>query len=821
MKKIFLCLMFFQSILSYSQNSLSGTVKNNLTQEPLVGAVIYFPDFKTGAVTGINGNYSVKNLPKTKTLLQVKMLGYKTVVKQIDLTEVSNLDLEMEESVVEEEEIVVSGTSHATEIKRSPIPMVSIDQKYLSQNASSNIIDAMIKVPGVNAVSTGPNISKPYIRGLGFNRILVLFDGVRQDGQQWGDEHGIEIDQNLVDRIEVIKGPASLIYGSDALAGVVNLIPANTMPEGMIKGQFQGNHQTNNNQISSSLNLAGNLKGFVWGLTGSQKQASNYQNKYDGRVYGTKYKENNFNAYLGLNKSWGYSHLNFSLYDNLQEVPDGSRDSLTRKFTKQTTEEDTLRPIVSEDELTSYKIADLNQRVQHYRLYSSSNIYFGRSKLSLKFGLQQSKRREFGHPQHVSIPALSLVLNTYSYDVKYSLPVFKGWETLLGLNGMYQQNKNIDATEFVIPDYNSFDIGPFIFTKKTFGKLDITAGARYDSRVFRNEAIYTTINPQTGFDMLSPKNDSDTNVVKQFDSYQHTFSGVSGSLGMSYNFSEHLGLKFNIARGYRSPNIAEISAKGVHPGTGFQQLGDANFKPEFSMQEDLGLFFETEHISGSAEAFYNLIDNYIYNEKLLSVFGGDSIFSEGGNDYQVFKFRQTKAQLYGGEFSFDIHPHPLDWLHFENTASLVYASNLGGNGANITDSTKFLPFIPPFHTNSELRADFKKKFACFSSAFIKIGFQYYAAQDRVFSAYNTETKTPAYTLVDTGLGTDIVNKKNQTLFSISVIVNNLADAAYQSNMSRLKYMDDYPNNYTGRTGIYNMGRNVSFKLLVPVNIKKG
>lgn len=820
MRKIFLCLIFFQSVFVYSQSSLSGTVKNNLTHEPLVGAVIYFPDFKTGAVSGTDGNYTVNNLPRTKTLVQIKMLGYKTIVKPIDLKETEQLDIEMEESVVEEEEIVVSGTSHATEIKRSPIPMVSIDQKYLNQNASSNIIDAMVKIPGVNAVSTGPNISKPYIRGLGFNRILTLFDGVRQDGQQWGDEHGIEVDQYLIDRIEVIKGPASLIYGSDALAGVVNLLPANTLPDGLIKGQVLGNYQTNNNQISSSLALAGNQKGFVWGFRVSQKQASNYQNKYDGRVYGTKYKENNLNAYLGFNKSWGYSHLNFTLYDNNQEVPDGSRDSLTRKFTKQITEDDTLRPIVSDEDLSSYKIADIRQSVQHYRVYSSSNIYFGKSKLSLKFGFQQSKRREFGHPQHVSIPALSLVLNTYSYDIKYSLPIVMGWETMLGLNGMYQQNKSIDATEFVIPDYNSFDIGPFIFTKKTFGKLDVTVGARYDSRIFRNDAMYTTINPQTGFDMLSQKNDSDTNVVKQFDSYQHTFSGFSGSIGMSYNFSEHLGLKFNVARGYRSPNIAEISAKGVHPGTGFQQLGDANFKPEFSLQEDLGLFFETEHISGSVEVFHNLIDNYIYNEKLVSTFGGDSIFSEGGNDYQVFKFRQTKAQLYGGEFSFDIHPHPLDWLHFENTASLVYATNLGGHGATITDSTKYLPFIPPFHTNSELRADIKKKFACFSSTFIKFGLQYYAPQNRAFLAYNTETKTPGYTLLDAGFGTDIVNKKNLTLFSISVMVNNLTDVAYQSNMSRLKYFESYPNNNTGRSGIYNMGRNISFKLVIPINIKK-
>jgi len=821
MKKILIYLILFQCINIYSQNSLKGTVKNNLTKEALPGAVIYFPDFKTGAVSDLEGNYQVKNIPKTKTLIQVKLLGYKTFVKQIDLSVTQSFDIEMEESVVEEEEIVVTGTSHATEIRKNPIPMVSIDQKYLTQNSATNIIDALIKVPGVNAVSTGPNVSKPYIRGLGYNRILTLFDAVRQDGQQWGDEHGIEVDQYLIDRIEVIKGPASLIYGSDALAGVINLLPENTVPEGTIKGTLLGNYQTNNNQIAESFSLAGNQKGFVWGLRTSQKSAAAYQNKYDGRVFGTRYKETDLNAYLGINKSWGYSHLNFTLYDNQQEVPDGSRDSTSRKFTKQISEEDTIRPIVTDNDLTTYNIGIIHQHVQHYRLYSASNFIFGSSKLSLKLGFQQSHRREYSHPQYADLAGLNLVLNTYSYDIKYSLPTVKGWETMLGINGMYQQNKNTNATEFVIPNYHSFDVGPFAFAKKTLGKLDIAMGIRYDTRSFQNETLFTKTNSSTGFDMETPANEFDTTVVKQFDAYKHTFSGLSGGLGGTYSLSDHLCFKLNIARGYRSPNIAEISAKGVHPGTGFQQLGDANFKPEFSLQEDIGLFFESEHVSGSIEVFNNLIDNYIYNEKLLNLNGGDSIFSQSGNAYPVFKFRQTKAQLYGGEFSFDIHPHPFDWLHFENSASLVYAVNLGGNGANITDSTKYLPYIPPFHTNSELRADIKKQLACFSSIYIKVGVQYYAPQNQAFLAYNTETKTPGYTLLDAAIGTNVVNKKGTTLFTFNVTGSNLMDLAYQSNMSRLKYFDNYPKNHTGRSGIYNMGRNISFKLIIPINIKKG
>jgi iron complex outermembrane receptor protein len=819
MKKIIGLFLFLQATLIYSQNSLNGTIKNKQTGEVLPGVLIYFPDLKSGVISDPEGKYMVRNLPKIKTVLQIKLLGFKTIVRTIDLSTTQRLDFEMEESVVEADEIVVTGTSHSTELKRNPISIVSIDTKYLSESSANNIIDAISKVPGVSALNTGPNISKPYIRGLGYNRILTLFDGVRQDGQQWGDEHGIEVDQFLIDRIEVVKDPASLIYGSDALAGVVNLMPARTTPEGRIKGSLTSNYQTNNKQIANSISLAGNNKGFVWGALASKKQASTYKNKYDGNVFGTKYNETDLNAYIGINKSWGYSRINFSVYDNLQEVPDGSRDSSSRKFVKQISEEDTLRPIVSNSELNNYSIGVIHQHIQHFRLYSDNHFIIGKSHIDLKLGAQQSKRSEFSHPQHPTIPGLDLLLNTMNYDLKYHFPEVKEIEATIGINGMFQQNKNAKATEFVIPDHNLTDLGPFVFIKKSFKRLDLAGGARYDIRSFKNDALYTSVDPDNGFQTPTVFNKNDTTQTKQFDSYSHTFSGFSGSLGATYTLHKNLSVKINVARGYRAPNISEISAKGVHPGTGFQQLGDANFKPEFSLQEDLGLFFNNEHISAGLELFNNIISNYIYNEKLLSLTGGDSIYSESGNAYEVFKFRQTKAQLYGGEFSFDIHPHPLDWLHFENSASFIYALNSGGNGVVITDSTKYLPYIPPFHTNSELRADIKKKIGCFTEVFLKFGLQYFATQDKFYSAYGTETKTYGYVLLDCGMGFDIETKKRTKLCSVIVSATNLTDEAYQSNMSRLKYFDSYPKNGTGRSGIYNMGRNFSFKLIIPLDIK--
>ncbi len=817
MKRVLFIAVLF-SVYIYKAQTLTGFIRTKANKEALPGAVIYLPDLKSGTTSKTDGSFELKKLPKIRTIVQVKLIGYKTYVQQIDLSTDTQLEIELEESVIEANEVVVTGLSRATEIKRNPVPMVFIDQHYLNENTSTNIIDAIAKVPGVNALQTGPNVSKPFIRGLGYNRILTLFDGVRQESQQWGDEHGVEVDQYLIDRVEVVKGPASLIYGSDALAGVVNLIPANPVSDGEISGAVQGNFQTNNGSRGGSFHMNGNQSGFIWGVRSSYKEATDYKNKFDGRVYNTGFKENNVNAYVGLNRKWGYSHLNFSMYDNFQEIPDGSRDSSSRKFTKQISEEDTVRPIVQDSELNTYSIHGVHQRVQHFRIFSLSNIFIGQSKLALRLGAQQSFRREFSHPLALDVPGLSLKMNTLTYDVKYFFPEKNKLETILGVNGMQQSNDASAGTEFVIPSYSLFDIAPFFYAKKNFGKLDISTGVRYDKRMFKNKSMYSRMDTVSGFEQTV--SDS-TGAIKHFDNYSHTFNGFSYSLGFTYNINKKFMLKLNAARGYRAPNISEISAKGVHPGTGFQQLGDENLKPEFSFQTDLGLFFESEHVSASAEVFSNMITNYIFNQKVRSLLGGDSIYVETGNAYPVFKFIQTKAQLIGGEARLDIHPHPLDWLHFSNAISFVQATNLGGNGAILNDSNKYLPFIPPLHTSSELSAEFLKNLGPLEHLFIKVGLQYYAPQNKAFLSNGTETKTRSYTLLDAGVGAEVITKKGKELFNFGFYVTNLLDAAYQSNMSRLKYFDNYPENGSGRSGIFGMGRNFSFKVTVPINVRKG
>jgi iron complex outermembrane receptor protein len=579
--------------------TLSGTITDKADGKPIPGATVSIPDLRIGTVSDVNGKYTLGQLPKGVYLVQVSFVGYATFNRRVDLTKTNKLDVVLQASSIEAAEVVITGVSKATEIKRDPVPMAAVSKTYIDQHsASTNVIDEIANLPGISAVTTGPNVSKPFIHGLGYNRVVTLQDGIRQEGQQWGDEHGIEVDQNSIDRVEVIKGPASLSYGSDAIGGVVNLLSPPPVPQGKILGSFTGNYGTNNNLLSGSFRLQGNNNGLVWGTIVSAKEAKDYQNDHDGRVYGTGFREKDARIMVGLNKSWGYSYFNASVFDDEQEIPDGSRDSLSRKFTRQISDSDTFRPIVPNSVLNSYSITPLHQHVQLYRIYNNSNFTLGSGNLIVNLGYQYSHRREYTHPTEPGIAGLNLHLSTYTYDVKYNYIIGNDFETTVGVNGQYQNNTIGDATDFPIPAYHQFDVGPFFIIKKSFGKLDLEGGARYDSRSFHGQAAYIDTTNAYYPSLYNGANPTTTpNVIQQFSTLNKTFTGATGSFGATYNFSNAFLIKANIARGFRAPSIAELSANGPDPGSQIYHMGDSNFKPEFNVQEDIGAFLTLPNVA--------------------------------------------------------------------------------------------------------------------------------------------------------------------------------------------------------------------------------
>jgi len=479
---IIIYILFFGSTYAQTRISFTGKVVDSKSKEPLTGANIYFPDLRTGTATNAEGSFTFPAIAAGKYLVEVSHLGYSSLIETIDLATVTQKDFELQSSVIENEGVTVTGVSTATSTKRTPIPVTIIKREDLFRNIATNLIDNISHVPGVSQVSTGPAISKPFIRGLGYNRVLVVNDGVRQEGQQWGDEHGIEIDEQNVSKIEVLKGPASLMYGSDALAGVVNVISISPAQDGQVKGNIASSYFTNNRQRNFHAAIDGNQKGFIWGVNGSYKAAADYRNKYDGYVFNSKFNEKDFGGYIGLNKNWGYSHLYVTRFDQRLGLIEGERDPSTGQFIKEINNGGVVDDAIpTHSDFTDTDPFIPRQRIRHFKTAIDNSFRVGKDRITLVLGYQRNLRQEFGNVLAPDEKSLYFDLGTFNYNLQYHFAEKNNWKTTIGVNGMQQSNKN-KGDEELIPEYSFLDIGGFVYTQKRIDPVTLSGGIRFDNR---------------------------------------------------------------------------------------------------------------------------------------------------------------------------------------------------------------------------------------------------------------------------------------------------------------------------------------------------
>ena len=650
-------------------------------------------------------------------------------------------------------ELVVTGVTGDTKLKHSTAPISIVSGKELRQTSSTNIIDAIAHQPGVSQITTGSGISKPIIRGLGYNRIIVMNEGIRQEGQQWGDEHGIEIDPQNVNSVEILKGPASLMYGSDAMAGVLILHGSPIQPEGEMKASVSTEYQTNNGLFDYSLNFAGNQKGFVWDARFSDKYAHAYKNKYDGYVPGSQFSERAGRLMLGINKHWGFSHLTWTTFHQTPSIVEGERDEVTGELACAT------------DNVKTYSKALPFQQIKHYKAVWDNSLNLSKGWLKAIIGYQQNRRQEF--EDDADEYELFFKLHTVTYDLRYLSQDFGGWKMAGGINGMWQQSLNL-GEETLIPEYKLFDFGAYATVSKSIDNLTLNGGLRFDNR--------------------------------HLDYHTRNFSGFTGSIGAVWNASEHLNLRLNLARGFRAPNMSELGSDGVHEGTLRYEVGNPDLKPEYSWQADLGLDFTSQYVSAQVALFANRIEHYIFAQRI------DEVMEEG---FRTYEYTQGDARLLGFEAGIDFHP--IHSLHFQNTFSYVDAQQL-----HVEADAKYLPMTPAPRWTSELKYELSHHgHKALNNAFVALGLECNLPQTHYYKVDDTETRTPGYALLSLSAGTDLnIHKKKVAEFYI--IAENLLDKAYQNHLSRLKYCD--VNNATGRQGVYNMGRNIVFKLVVPITL---
>jgi iron complex outermembrane receptor protein len=599
--------------------------------------------------------------------------------------------------------------------------------KELQQKGAATLMEGLASIPGVSQISTGTSIGKPVIRGLSGNRVLVYTQGVRLENQQFGEEHGLGLSDSGIESVEVIKGPASLLYGSDALGGVLYFNPEKFAKPNSYSADFNQKLFSNTHGSNTSFGLKSSSENWKFIIRGGYNNHGDYKMPNDSLVTNTRFDEADVKTAIGYSNPKFATILRYNLNNLNLGIPE--------EIGLQTRKRDPDYP---------------RQGVLNHILSLHNNFFFKNSKLDANFGYISNNRKEF---EDSTIPVLDMNLNTVNYDLKYYLPKIGKLETIIGLQGMSQTNRN-SGLELLIPDANTNDIGALATSNYEWKSNVIQAGFRFDTRKINTET-HGIIGDEGYFEAIDKK-----------------YTSFNASLGYKTKLTDYLSFRFNVASGFRSPNLAELTSNGVHEGSNRYEIGNSNLKNEQNIQTDLNLEYGNSHFEFFANGFYNHINNYIF-------------ISPNGNvidENDVYDYVQANAKLYGGEFGVHFHPHPLDWLHITSSFETVTGQKQNG---------EYLPLIPANKWNNNLRTEFD------INNWIKKGFATVNVES-IFKQNNNstfETKNNDYTLVNIGLGGNInINKTN---FDISINANNMLNKSYISHLSRLK-----------TDGIPNIGRNI-------------
>ena len=643
MKKIIIALILGFSAVLQAQNTLSGTV-TDLRNQPIKGVSVYASELYKGTTTDENGKYTFFNLPNRNLKISFAFAGFATQNKTVSNLENENtLDVILEEVIFEMDEVIVSTAFN--KIQSQNVMKVEHESiKNLQRKGTATLIEGLATIPGLAQVSTGASIGKPVIRGLSGNRVLVYSQGVRIENQQFGDEHGLGLNDSGVESVEVIKGPASLLYGSDALGGVLYFNPEKFANANTFKANFSQKYFSNTAGSSSSFGLKTATDYWKFMARGSYNTHSDYRISGGDRVTNTRYNETDFKTGIGYSNAKFSSVLRYNYNDLDLGIPEEG----------------------IADQTKSKKTGFPKQGVFNHLLSLNSVFFFEQSKLDLDLGYIANDRSEF---EDSNVAALHMKLKTFNYNAKYHFPKTGKIETIIGVQGMHQTNAN-SGEEYLIPDAVTNDFGVFGTANYEWNSHVLQAGLRFDNRKISTEA-HGILGDEGSFEAIS-----------------NSYDSFNASLGYKTNLADNMTLRLNVASGFRAPNLAELTSNGVHEGTNRYEVGNSDLETEQNVQADLNLECKTDHFEFFVNGFYNHINNYIYTSATGAMIENNA----------VFDYIQNNAKLYGGEIGLHFHPHPLDWLHFETSFETVTGEKQNGD---------YLPLIPANKWNNTIRTEFQ------------------------------------------------------------------------------------------------------------------
>jgi iron complex outermembrane receptor protein len=683
-----------------------------------------------------------KNMKKLYTLSLIAIMLF---TFQVTFSQVNNQTVELDEIVLS---LPFNQTLGKSVIKVDKIIFNDLNpilQQYISKSIS--------KLPGVSIVSTGPGISKPSIRGLSYDRVVVYSQGVRLENQQWGDEHGIGVSTSGINSIEVIKGPSYVLYGSDAMGGVLYIEPERYSNDFSV--DYMGFYNSNYNGITNNLGIKGSSGKFSYLARANMVDNQSFSTP-DGEVENTWFKENDIQAGLKYETEKFSSDLRLSMNFSELGLPHMEEGHDDHDDHDDHDEE-------GHDDHDEEGHEDHYQELSHTTLTWVNTFDLGNDhELNVTLGRQLNDRKEFGgheeeeghddheeeghddhdeegHEGHEEVEAeLDMELSTNTLDISLVMPQSENLNLTIGANILSQENKNFGHEE-LIPDAEKKDFGLYALGQITMENGAALLGVRYDNRSISS-------------DMGSAD-----------------FSNFNGSVGIKRDF-KNSSLRFNIGSGYRAPNLIELFADGVHHGTFRYEKGNVSLVAEKSFQTDISFDINNEDSSVSFNLFYNDISDYIYTSPSRDRMDG----------FAVFNYMQQDSELYGGEISFD-KKTGFDWLSYNTSLEYIFAESADGEA---------LPFISPLTFNQVFNIDFSSNYS------FEIDFLAKAKQGRV-SMF--EEETDGYSILN--LSGNWMTSFLENDLNIFWSVNNVFDKEYYDHLSRFK-----------TAGIEEMGRNISVGL---------
>lgn len=762
-KRYLLSLYFlFGAALLWGQ--IAGKVSNE-RGEPLPGAYILLLPDSSLAVTDGAGAFGFSKLTPGAYTLEVSFLGFDTQRKDFVLAQKPlnlSIVLSSREQVLQ---TVVITADHAKQ--ENTLSSEHLTLNFISQQRGGSFAQSIEKLPGLSAITVGAGIAKPVIRGLSFNRIIVNSQGIKQEGQQWGADHGLEIDQFDVEQVEIIKGPASLQYGSDGLGGVINILPGAIPQRNTVSGSIMGLYKTNNSHIAGSAFVAANVHDWFATARYSRQDYASFrvpaQNFvfngfelpiYDNTLLNTGGRENNFNLNLGRKTERGITRFTYSLYDLEAGLFPGAV-GIPRSYT--------LAPRDNNREVSVPK-----QTVTHHKLSLSRLAFWGANHAELNFGYQYNLRREFSFPENhnrflLDDPndrlALQLDLQTFSSNGHIELNPTDEWKTVFGFNAQYQTNRR-GGFEFLLPDFQAFRSGVFTISEKQLNpRLVGIGGLRLDlasnNTVFFEQPFFDSRGTVLGF-QRAPRTDN-------------RFFNVSASAGVNFEaVPDQLYFKANLGKSFRAPYPNETSSDGVHHGNFRHELGTPDLRSEHGYQLDLGAEWESPRLKTSLAGYLNYFDQYIYLKP-----SGRFVFRPDAG--QTYQYVQNDAVYAGFEFDAEWQVHG-PWSLY-GAAEYVWNRNL--------DEGRALPFTPP--PSLLLEVQFKPvRTGTLKNVALHLSSHYHFAKTAATVAQN-EPLTPDYNLLEAGLNFSLPVGRQKIHWSLQG--QNLLNRRYFNPLSRYRILN--------------------------------